>query len=544
MPPGHGGRSSGNPYSVSVTATLFANATFHTLNQDQPRAESLLVKDGVIVAAGTAAQLRAHAPAGTKTVDLGNAVVIPGLTDAHIHTASLARSMHEVDLRHARSLAEALAGVSEVKPRYREGEWILGGWWDFNAWEVPVQPDRASLDSLCPRNPVALTSADGHTVWANSHALQLLGITGTTPDPAGGEIVRDAHGDATGILRESAVYPVRKLAASGISGNLADQLREAQQYLLSLGLTGVHDIDGADALEGYRQLRDEGMLALRVHKLLAQDDLEAAILGGIRTGQGEAWIRHGAVKIFADGAAGSHTCHMSEPFPGSTSHGMEVTAYPELLRLAKGAATAGIAVAVHAIGDRANHLVLNALEDIQNITAQHNLRHRIEHVQFLKPADVPRLSTLGVVASMQPQHCPSDLPILGMVEGRDLASYAWRSLLDAGATVAFGSDSPVEVPNPFHGLHAAITRTTAEGKPDGGWEPQERITLEEALHAYCSAPAYASGEENIKGTLSPGMLADFAVLDTDIFAVGPAELRETKVLMTVTGGSVRYRFKD
>ncbi|WP_104044351.1 amidohydrolase [Arthrobacter sp. ZGTC412] len=527
-----------------MTATLFANATFHTLNQDQPQAEAILVEDGVIVAAGTTAQLRAHAPAGTKTVGLGNAVVIPGLTDAHIHTASLARSMHEVDLRQTRSLVEALAEVAAVKPRYREGEWILGGWWDFNAWEIPVQPDRATLDSLCPKNPVALTSADGHTVWANSQALQLLGITRTTPDPAGGEIVRNAHGDATGILRESAVYPVRKLAASGVSGNLADQLREAQQYLLSLGLTGVHDIDGADALEGYRHLRDENALALRVHKLLAQDDLEAAILGGIRTGKGDSWIRHGAVKIFADGAAGSHTCHMSEPFPGSTSYGMEVTAYPELLRLATRAATAGIAVAVHAIGDRANHLVLNALEDIKTITAQHNLRHRIEHVQFLKPADVPRLNTLGVVASMQPQHCPSDLPILGMVEGRDLASYAWRSLLDTGATVAFGSDSPVEVPNPFHGLHAAITRTTAKGEPDGGWEPQERITLEEALHAYCAAPAYASGEENIKGTLSPGKLADFAVLDTDIFAASPAELRETRVLMTVTGGSVRYRLED
>ena len=200
----------------------------------------------------------------------------------------------------------------------RDGEWIFGGWWDFNKWQVPVQPDRTGLDAVCPRNPVALTSADGHTVWANSQALQLLGIARTTPDPAGGEIVRDEHGEATGILRESAVYPVRELAASGVSGNLPDQLREAQRYLLSLGLTGVHDIDGADALDAYRALRAEGVLALRVHKLLAQDDLEASIGAGIRTGQGDRWIRQGAVKIFADGAAGSHTCHMSEPFPGGT----------------------------------------------------------------------------------------------------------------------------------------------------------------------------------------------------------------------------------
>lgn len=536
--PGNRGR---HAYPVAVTPTLFANAIFHTLNPAQSRAEALLVSDGVILGAGPAAELRAHAPAGTNTVDLDNAVVIPGITDAHIHTASLARSMHEVDLRGAGSLAEALAGIGAVLPRYRAGEWILGGWWDFNKWQVPVQPDRSSLDTVFPRNPVALTSADGHTVWANSQALQLLGITRDTPHPAGGEIVRDAAGEATGILRESAVYPVRKLAASGVSGNLPEQLREAQRYLLSLGIASVHDIDGADALAAFRTLREEEGLALRVHKLLARDDLEGSIAAGVRTGQGDSWIRLGAVKIFADGAAGSHTCHMSQPFPGGIDHGVEVTAYPELLAVAGQAAEAGIAVAVHAIGDRANTQVLDVLAAIRNTTALNGLRHRIEHVQFLQPADVQRLAELGVVASMQPQHCPSDLPILGMVEGRGLAAYAWRTLLDAGATVAFGSDSPVEVPNPFHGLHAAITRTTAAGEPDGGWEPQERITLAEALHAYCVAPAFASGEEALKGTLAPGMLADFAVLDTDIFTAEPARIRDTKVHMTVTGGAVRYR---
>ncbi|WP_427132143.1 amidohydrolase [Pseudarthrobacter sp. S9] len=521
--------------------TIYANAAFHTLDPRQPRVDALLVDDGLITATGSYDELRAHAPAGTKSVDLEGAVAIPGLTDAHIHTASLARSRHEVDLRPAGSLEEALAGLAALEPRYREGDWIFGGWWDFNKWRIPVQPDRTGLDAVCPRNPVALTSADGHTVWANSHALRELGITAATPDPAGGEIVRDEHGDATGILRESAVYPVRKLAASGASGNLLEQLEETQQYLLSMGLSTVHDIDGPDALDAYSRLRDQGRLDLRLHKLLAQDDLDAAIRAGIRTGQGDAWIRHGAVKIFADGAAGSHTCHMSEPFPGGGNHGMEVTAYPELLSLARKAATAGIAVAVHAIGDRANHLVLDALAEIRGTTREHGLRHRIEHAQFMQRADVPRLAGLGVVASMQPQHCPSDLPILGMVEGRGLASYAWRSLLDAGATVAFGSDSPVEVPNPFHGLHAAMTRTNGAGEPDGGWEPRERISLPEALNAYCVAPAYASGEEDSKGRLRAGMLADFTVLDTDIFAASPAEVRETQVRLTVTGGLVRYR---
>ncbi|WP_427007814.1 amidohydrolase [Pseudarthrobacter sp. H2] len=527
-----------------MSPTIYANAAFHTLDPRQPRVDALLVDDGLITATGSYDELRAHAPAGTKSVDLEGAVAIPGLTDAHIHTASLARSRHEVDLRPARSVEDALARVADATTRYGDGDWIFGGWWDFNKWQMPVQPDRHGLDAACPRNPVALTSADGHTVWANSLALQELGITADTPDPAGGEIVRDAYGNATGILRESAVYPVRRLAASGASGDLVTQLEEAQRYLLSMGLTTVHDIDGTDALQAYSTLRGAGRLQLRVHKLLAQDDLDAAIQSGIRTGQGDPWIRRGAVKIFADGAAGSHTCLMSEPFPGGDNHGMEVTAYPDLVALARKAASAGIAVAVHAIGDQANHYVLDALEDIRGITAESRLRHRIEHVQFLQPADVARLAGLGVVASMQPQHCPSDLPILGMVEGRGLASYAWRSLLDAGATVAFGSDSPVEVPNPFHGLHAAITRTGEDGQPDGGWEPWERISLREALHAYCVAPGYASGEEGIKGRLRRGMLADFAVLDTDIFNAAPQEVRETRVRLTVTGGEIRYRRED
>jgi predicted amidohydrolase YtcJ len=523
-----------------VISTLYVNATFHTLDPSQRQAEALLTRDGVVVATGSVPELKEHAPAGTVTVDLAGGTVVPGMTDAHIHTASLARAMNEVDLRGATSLGEALHSVAAVQRNYRDGEWIMGGWWDYNKWQVPVQPDRTSLDTVSRRNPVALTSADGHTVWANTRALELLGITRDTPDPDGGEIVREPSGHATGILRESAVYPVRKLAASGVSGNLLEQMKGAQKHLLSVGITGVHDIDGADALTAFRALRENGDLALRVHKLLAQDDLDSAIDAGIRTGQGDSWIRHGAVKIFADGAAGSHTCHMSQPFAGTNSHGIEVTAYPRLLEVASRASGAGIAVAVHAIGDRANMLVLDALSEVRKLAAEQGLRHRIEHAQFLQPADVNRMARLGVVASMQPQHCPSDLPILGMVEGQKLASYAWRSLLDAGATVAFGSDAPVEPPNPLLGIHAAMTRSTLDGQPAGGWEPHERITAAEAIHAYCVAPAYASGEETSKGKLARGMLADFVVLDTDIFAADPAEVAEANVMMTVTDGVSRY----
>lgn len=525
---------------------LYANAVFHTLDAGRPTAEALLAQDGRITALGTAAELAAHAPSGTTTVDLGGGTALPGFTDAHIHTASLARARHEVDMRGTGTLEEALDRLRGVLHRYAPGEWIFGGWWDFNRWAVPVQPTRDVLDALCPNNPVALTSIDGHTVWANTPGLRGLGITDSTPDPDGGEIVRDASGRHTGILRESAVFPVRALAASGLSGDLVEQLEETQRYLLSLGVTTVHDIDGADALAAYETLRAEGTLGIRLHKLLAADDLDAAIAADRRSGDGDAWIRHGAVKIFSDGAVGSHTCHMSEPFPGGdANYGMAVTAYPDLLALATKAATAGIAVAVHAIGDRANQLVLDAFGELAPLTTRHRLRHRIEHAQHLCREDVRRLAASGAVASMQPQHCPSDFPLMGMFEGRDLASYAWRSLLDAGARLAFGSDAPVEVPNPLHGIHAAATRMGVDGEPAGGWQPQERLTVAEAVEAYCAGPSYASGEEGLKGRLRPGMLADFVVLDTDILDAGllaaePARIHQARVLHTAVGGELRH----
>ncbi|GAA4364530.1 hypothetical protein GCM10023166_08520 [Paeniglutamicibacter cryotolerans] len=388
---------------------------------------------------------------------------------------------------------------------------------------------------------MALTSADGHTVWANSLALSLLGIHEDSENPPGGELVRDEQGRLTGILRESAVFAVRELAASPLSGNLETQLLSAQRHLLSHGITSVHDIDGPDAHAAFVSLRQQGLLDLRVHKLLAVGELESAITAGLRSYEGDGWISRGAVKIFSDGAAGSHTCHMSEPFADDESNvGMEVTAYSELVRLVGTAAEAGIAVAIHAIGDRANHLALNALAGASEATGRHALRHRVEHAQFLLPSDVDRFASLGVIASMQPQHCPSDVPLLGMIAGPDLASYAWKSLLRSGAEVVFGSDSPIEPAIPLKGIHAALKRTTPAGEPPGGWDPAERLSLAEALHGYCVAPAFASGEEKLKGLLRPGMLSDFIVLDQDPFALPTHEVKHVRVQSTVVGGVERY----
>jgi predicted amidohydrolase YtcJ len=370
----------------------------------------------------------------------------------------------------------------------------------------------------------------------------MVGIDHTSADPAGGQIVRDERGQPTGILRESASYPLRDVMNSPASGDLRGLLRRAQERLLSVGLTSVHDLDGEDCRAAYLQMHQAGELALRVHKAIPVAYLDGAIDEGRRTGQGDDWFRTGPVKVFSDGALGSHTCHMTEHFAGNEDNfGIAVTAADEMVRIVRKANAAGIAVATHAIGDRGNQLVLDAYEAVDPAGTS-PLRNRIEHAQHLRPQDVVRLARLGVVASMQPTHCTSDIDLVStLLADRDLSSYAWRSMLNAGVSLAFGSDAPVEDPNPFHGVFAAMTRTRADGTPSGGWQPRQRLSVGEALTAYTLGSAFAAGEEHRKGVLAPGKLADFIVLDTDPFAEPPEAVRRTTVLTTVVGGRIRWQ---
>jgi predicted amidohydrolase YtcJ len=525
-------------------ATLYRNGRIHTMDPANHLAEAVLADGGEVVAVGPDRDvLDQVGRRGHDEVDLGGRAVIPGLIDAHIHSASFAREMNALDLRGARSLPEALEQVRAYASRLDAGRWVFGGRWDSNTWDVPVQPDKRSLDAVCPDRPVALPSVDGHTIWANSLALQAVGIDRASVDPVGGEIVRDAAGEPTGILRESARYPLRDLMGSPLAGDLVDQLLVAQEHLLSLGLTGIHDLDGEDAREAYLALRDRGRLKLRVHKAIPAPHLDAAIEEGRRSYQGDEWFSTGPVKFFSDGALGSHTAHMSEPFAGQGCNcGIEVIPYPQLVELVRKAAEAGIAVATHAIGDQANRLVLSAYAEVLGVSRAQGLRHRIEHAQHIALDCLPEFARLGVIPSLQPTHCTSDIPLAeALLAGRPLANYPWRSLLDSGATLAFGSDAPVEDPNPLHALHAAVTRQTATGEPAGGWEPHERITLREAITAHSSGAAYAAGLEDRVGVLSRGRLADFIALERDPFEVTPDELRDLRVNMTVVGGDVQFQ---
>ena len=516
-----------------MTRVLLRHPRIRTGSPRHPWTDALLVDDGVVVARGHDAL---EAGTGARRLDLPGEVVLPGLHDAHVHSRWLALDRASVDLRPARSLDEVLALLGTHAATLPEGAWLHSGRWDHNRWSRPVPPDRYALDAVCPDRVVALASADGHTVWTNSLTLRLAGITRDTPDPAGGEIVRDPTGEPTGILRESAqlLLSVLPEPATPLRA-LVDLLHDE---LLAVGVTAVTDLDGRDVARAHAELRREDRLRIRVTQGVRGDELELAVAAGERSRLGDERLRVGPVKLFSDGALGSRTAHMTAPFVGHDSCGMAVLPHPELLERMRGAAAAGFDVAVHAIGDEANRSVLDACARLRTDGYRGILR--VEHAQHLRPADVPRFAALGVVASMQPTHCTADHELADAVLGdRPVASYAWRSLLDAGAAVAFGSDAPVEAFDPFHALHAAVTRQTGDGRPPGGWQPRERIRLDEALAAHTTGAYRAVGRVDV-GRLVPGQRADLVAVDRDPWDVDPAGLRSTVVLATLLDGEVAW----
>jgi predicted amidohydrolase YtcJ len=517
-----------------MSRTLFRHKRIWTGATEHPWTEALLVDDGRIVAVGAEA-LEAGA---TQVVDLPGAAVLPGLHDAHIHTGWLAEESVAVDLRETRSLDEALALIDRYVAGLAAGADVRGGRWNRNRWTGPG-PDRWSLDRVTGERVAVLPSVDGHSVWVNSAALAAAGITRDTADPVGGQIARDASGEPTGVLYDDAIelLPERLPDAVAVRAGL----EAVQADLLGVGLTAITDIDGEEVRQGYLAMRDAGSLRLRVTKCVRDPDLELAIGEGRRAGDGDARLQVGPVKFFADGALGSRTSHMTEPFLGHESCGLAVTPYPVLLDRIGMALDAGLDVCTHAIGDEANRLVLDAYEKLRPTAPDAILR--VEHAQHVLPEDIARFARLGVVASMQPTHCTTDLEVVDSVIGpRPLRSYAWRSMLDAGVALAFGSDAPVEEPNPFHALHAAVTRQRGDGFPPGGWQPDERITLDEALHAHTVGAWAAAGRRDV-GRHVPGQLADFVCVDRDLWDLersDPAAIRDTVVEQTWVGGELAF----
>lgn len=479
--------------------------------------------------------------------DLHGLVLLPGLTDAHLHLQHFALELDMVDCETA-TRAECLQRVAECARLTPPGEWIRGRGFNQNAWPEGIG-NTADLDTIAPQHPVYISHKSLHSAWANHAALKLAGLTSIVPDPAGGRLGRNADGSLDGILYEdSAMQLVANCIPKPSLEKIVQALRQALPHLWRVGLTGVHDFDRRDCFAALQLLHANHELKLRVLKSIPLEDLPHAVGLGLRSGFGDDMLRIGSVKAFMDGALGPQTAAMLAPYENTADdRGILMMDAEQLYEHARLASRNGLSMAVHAIGDRAVHEVLDAYQQLRRDEGEQppspRLRHRIEHVQLIHPQDVSRLAELDVIASMQPIHATSDMLMADRFWGeRSRLAYAWRAQLQAGARLALGSDAPVESPNPFLGLHAAVTRRRADGSPgERGWYPEQRLTLVKALHGFTSGAAYAAGMQEWLGRLSPGYLADLIALETDPFSVPPHRIQHILPMRTMVAGEWVYR---
>jgi predicted amidohydrolase YtcJ len=532
---------------------ILYNARIYTMDKHQPVASALVIDRGKITACGDPNTIGSVPGDTFKYYDLAGKTLIPGMVDAHIHLQHYALSLQIVDCE-TKSREACLQTVAQKAAATAAGKWLLGHGWNQNDWPEGFGEAR-HLDQSAPHNPVYLTAKSLHAAWVNSAALQKAGITAKTQDPAGGKIQRHPDGTPTGILFETAMELVSKRIPKPSVQQVKQAINQAQDNLLKFGITGAHDFDKRTCFAALQELHAAGELKLRVIKSIPYETLDEAIKLGIRTGFGDDYLRIGSIKAFADGALGPRTAAMLQPYEGEQQNrGLLMLDAEELVERGTLAVDNGLSLAVHAIGDAANHEVLRAFKQLRiresERRAQHGdhhpspqLRHRIEHVQIIHVDDLSRLAEYEIIASMQPIHATSDYQAADRYWGeRSRFAYAWNSLLNLGTQMAFGSDAPVESPNPFWGLHAAVTRRRADGSPDpDGWYPDQKISLLMALQGYTTGAAYAAGMENRLGKLAPGYHADLLVLDKDPFTTPPEELREMLPLATMIAGEWVYQ---
>ena len=530
---------------------LLYNAHIRTQNPSQPTASAIVIDHERIVAVGNADDLFNRFTRADGE-NMHGRVILPGLTDAHLHLKYYSLGLQKIDCE-TDTKEECLRRVEERVKKAKPGEWILGHGWNQNVWQSPSLlagegsgvkgwPTASELDTIAPNNPVYLTAKSLHAAWANTNAMKIANITSSTPDPHNGQIQRDTKGNPTGVLLESAMGLVDSVIPEPTSDAIANAIEKAQSILWKMGLTGMHDFDRRDSFMALQRLHAQGKLKLRVLKNLPVDLLDQAFELGLRSGFGDDMLRIGNVKAFMDGALGPHTAAMFQPYIGEEENrGILNMDGEELFEHGRKAAQVGLGMTVHAIGDRANHEVLDAYEQLRAYEKENSLphlRHRIEHVQVLHPDDAARLGKLNIIASMQPIHATSDMLMADAFWGeRSRLAYALKTQLDFGARLALGSDAPVEVPNPFLGLHAAVTRRRADGSPSAdGWYAEQKLTIAEAWEGYTLGPAYAAYMDDRLGRLAPNHLADLIVLEKDPFTCDPNDLLTLESSATMVNG--------
>ena len=502
-----------------------------------PGATALALAHGQIIAVGTDDQIQDAFPLAEEKINLNRHTLWPGLTDAHVHLRYLAESRAIVDCE-TTTREECLARIEAAGRELPPGAWIRGHGWNHNQW-LEGLGNAALLDEVSHGHPAYLSAKSLHIGWANSQALALAGLTNATPDPEGGILQRDENGHLTGILFEAnAVNLVLDVIPEWTQDALKRQLQSLFPELWQAGLVGVHDFDGMDCWLALQELQQEGNLNFRVRKGIPFDHLNDFIQAGLSTDYGNDFLQIGSVKLFSDGALGSQTAAMLAPFEGTQNTGTLLLDEDEIVEIGKKTGQYGLALAIHAIGDRANRVVLNAYAKLRAFEQEQGLphyKHRIEHVQIISPEDLPRLAELDIIASVQPVHAPSDMRMANHFLGpRAATAYTYHSLKAAGAELVFGSDAPVEPVNPFHGLHAAVTRCRIDGSPgEEGWYPQERLSLTAALEGFSSAPARISNRGERLGRIIPGAAADLILLKQDPFVMNPQSLWSIQPLATM-----------
>lgn len=541
--------------NASAPDLILLNGNIRTLDDQRPQARALAVKAGRIMAVGDNDEISALANLNTERVDLNGRLGIPGLMDSHFHFYDWAMGRQQLDLAHVQSLDELLDQVAQAAGRLPQEKWILGQGWNESDWREHTMPSRDHLDAMAPAHPVALWRCDLHLVSVNSRALELAGIDETTPDPPDGVIEKDSSGRPTGILRELAPNLVKSVIPAPDVDELVAAMRDGIAHLHTLGLTALHDVrlmgglEGAPALKAWQLLNEKGKLDLRCWVSLAGERLEEAIALGLRTGLGDERLRIGHLKYFADGGMGARTAWMLEPYLDAEC-GMPLGSMANLGQKIAAAEKAGLAVIVHAIGDRANREVITMLEELARLRSEAKeqsfvppmLPHRIEHTQMIRSEDIQRLAKLKVAACVQPHNMILDINMIDESVGpRGRWTYAYKEMIDAGILVLLSSDAPVCDPSPLVGIHAAVTRQRRDGTPAGGWYPEQRISVQDAVRGYTTAPAAFYGQSREMGTLAPGKRADMTVLDRDIFQVDPSEIADAGVEMTIFDGRIVYQ---